>query len=295
MSPTAVVTSTRAALDGATARLAGAGVDTPRVDAEWLLAGLLGVGRAALGGRLDVDLTPAMALRYEAAVERRARREPLQHILGWEDFCGLRFAVTPGALVPRPETETLVERALALLPPAGTVARLVIDVGTGAGGIACALARARRDVRVVAIDVSEAAARLARQNARALGVADRVFVAVGDLFSELGGARVDLIVSNPPYLPSATLAGLAPEVAAHDPLLALDGGADGLRLIRRLVADAPPRLSAGGALALETAGGAQAHEVAALMRDAGFVDVTLHLDLTGVQRFATGRRSREEG
>lgn len=295
MSPTAVVTSTRAALDGATARLAGAGVDTPRVDAEWLLAGLLGMGRAALRGRLDAELTPAMALRYEAAVERRAWREPLQHILGWEDFCGLRLAVTPGALVPRPETETLVERALALLPPAGSVARLVIDVGTGAGGIACALARARPDVRVVAIDVSEAAARLARQNARALGVADRVFVAVGDLFSELGGARVDLIVSNPPYLPSATLAGLAPEVAAHDPLLALDGGADGLRLIRRLVADAPPWLSAGGALALETAGGAQAHEVAALMRDAGFVDVTLHLDLTGVQRFATGRRSREEG
>ncbi|HSE93894.1 MAG TPA: peptide chain release factor N(5)-glutamine methyltransferase [Methylomirabilota bacterium] len=292
MSPAVAVPSMRAALAAATARLAGAGIDTPRVDAEWLLAGILGVGRAALGARLAAGLTPAVAGRFEAAVGRRARREPLQHILGWEDFCGLRLAVTPDVLVPRPETETLVERALALLPPAGAIARRVIDVGTGAGGIACALAAARRDVRVVAVDLSEAASRLARRNVRAVGVADRVFVVVGDLFAGLGPTRSDLIVSNPPYLPSAMLAGLAPEVAKHDPRLALDGGADGMHLIRRLVSEAPARLAPGGALALETAGGDQAPDVAALMREAGFVDVTLHLDLTGAQRFVTGVNAR---
>ncbi|MGH7388388.1 MAG: peptide chain release factor N(5)-glutamine methyltransferase [Candidatus Rokuibacteriota bacterium] len=292
MRAAALVVSARAALDGATARLAAAGVETPRVDAEWLLAGICGVGRAALSARLGAALPPAIVAGYEAAVARRATREPLQRILGWEEFCGLRFAVTPGVMIPRPETETLVERALALLPPPGNVTRHVIEVGTGTGCIACALAAARRDVRVVAVDVSEEAVRLARRSAAALGLADRVSVVAADLFAGLDRMEADLVVSNPPYLPGAALAGLAPEVAEHDPRLALDGGADGLRLIRRLAAEAPARLAPGGALALETAGGDQAPEAAALMRDAGFVDVTLHSDLTGVQRFVTGVKPR---
>jgi len=155
------IASTRAAIEAATTRLRDAGVDTARVDAEWLMAGLLGVGRAALAANLDEELTPALAARYDAAVTRRERREPLQHILGWEEFCGLRFTVTPDVLVPRPETEMLVEWTLSLLPRAGARRRLAIDVGTGSGCIACALAVARTDVDVVAIDASPAAVEIA--------------------------------------------------------------------------------------------------------------------------------------
>ncbi len=287
MSPAAAVASARAALEGATARLARAGVATPRVDAEWLLAGLLGAGRAALGARLDEDLPPGAAARYEVAVGRRERREPLQHVLGWEEFSGLRVAVTPAALIPRPETETLAELALALLPPPSPRPRLVVDVGTGTGCVACALATARPDVRVLALDVSEAAARLARRNAHELGLAGRVLVAAADLLAGLGGLA-DLIVANLPYLPTSTLAGLAPEVVAHEPRLALDGGPDGLRLIRPLIAAAPVQLAPGGAFALETAGGPQADAAADLVRAAGLAGVSVHRDLTGVERFVTG-------
>lgn len=284
----AAASSARAALDRATARLAAAGVDTPRVDAEWLLAGLQGLGRAALAARLDTAVPPAIGAAYEAAVRRRARREPLQHILGWEEFCGLRLVVGPGALIPRPETETLVEKALAFLGPAAAGRRLVIDVGTGTGAVACALAAARSDVRVVAVDVSKDAVALARRNVIALGLDDRVSVLAGDLLSGLGACAADLIVSNPPYLPTATLPDLAPEIAAHEPRLALDGGPDGLRVLRRLVADAPDRLTPGGALVVETAGGPHAHAVAGLMRATGFADVIVHPDLAGVDRFVTG-------
>jgi len=298
----AIATSTRAAVEAATARLLEAGIATARVDAEWLLAGLLGVGRAGLTASFDRDLSPAVLSRYEAAVARRRRREPLQQILGWEEFCGVRVAVTADVLVPRPETETLVEWALALLPPAGAVTRRVVDVGTGSGCIACALAAARPDLRVVAIDASPVAAHVARRNVSALGLDGRVSVFVSDLFSALGRVNADLIVANPPYLPTRVLGHLAPEVVTHEPTLALDGGVDGLAVIRRLVLAAADRLGPGGALVLETGGGDQVAEVVALMRGAGLVDVVTRRDLAGVERFVagfsdvpSGRVRREEG
>src|SRR5206468_6089045 len=251
----------RSAIAAATARLREAGVETPRVDAEWLLAGLLGLGRASLMANLGRELPSALASRYETFVARRERREPLQHILGWEEFCGLRFTVTADVLVPRPETETLVEWALALLLPAGAGGKSVIDVGTGSGCIACALAAARPDLRVVGVDISPAAVRLARENAFALALNDRVTVVESDLFGSLAGSRFDLVVANPPYLPAPILSGLAPEVVVYEPSLALDGGVDGLRVIRRLVAEAPARLVPGGTLALETAGRAHVTEI----------------------------------
>jgi release factor glutamine methyltransferase len=272
-------------LAAATATLARAGVDAPRADAEWLLAGLLGVGRATLALRLDGRLDAGTARRYAAAVRRRAGREPLQQILGWEAFRGLRLRLTPDVLVPRPETELLVEWALELV----STPRLAVDVGTGSGCIACAIATERPAARVVALDRSPAAAAVARANVRAVGVADRVRVVVGDLLGPIGDARADLVVANLPYVPTSTLARLAPEVLEHEPREAVDGGPDGLVEIRRLVAAAPARIVRGGWLVMETAGGPQAPEVGALMRAAGFTEVAMRSDLPGVERFVAGR------
>jgi len=278
-----------AELDAATTALEAAGLASARVDAEWLLAGLLGVGRAAVRLELAEPVPAPIAERYAVAVRRRAGREPLQRILGWEDFRGVRVRLTNAVLVPRPETEMLVEWALALLPEPGDRRLLAIDVGTGSGCIACALACERPDLDVIAVDVSPAAAAVARDNARALGVAERVRVVAADLLECVRGPRADLIVSNPPYLPTATVPELEPEVRAHEPRLALDGGPDGLALIRRIAATAGGCLKPSGALALETAGDAQAEAAAALLRGAGLQAVAVRADLAGVDRFVAGR------
>ena len=278
-----------AELDAATTALEAAGLSSARVDAEWLLAGLLGVGRVAV--RLDLaETVPApIAERYAHAVSRRARREPLQRILGWEEFRGVRVRLTDAVLVPRPETETLVEWALALLPPPGGRQLLAIDLGTGSGCIACALASERPDLDVIAVDVSPAAAAVARDNTRALGLASRVGVVAADLLDGIRDLGADLIVSNPPYLPSALVPELPPEVRIHEPRLALDGGADGLTLIRRIVTTARRYLRPSSALAIETAGGDQAEAAAALLRAAGWDRVTVRADLVGIERFVAGR------
>jgi release factor glutamine methyltransferase len=278
-----------AELDAATTALEAAGLSSARVDAEWLLAGLLGVGRVAV--RLDLaETVPApIAERYAHAVSRRARREPLQRILGWEEFRGVRVRLTDAVLVPRPETETLVEWALALLPPPGGRQLLAIDLGTGSGCIACALASERPDLDVIAVDVSPAAAAVARDNAQALGLAARVGVVAADLLDGVRDLGADLIVSNPPYLPSALVPELAPEVRIHEPRLALDGGADGLTLIRRIVTTARRYLRPSSALAIETAGGDQVEAAAALLRAAGWDRVTVRADLVGIERFVAGR------
>ena len=278
-----------AELDAATTALEAAGLSSARVDAEWLLAGLLGVGRVAV--RLDLaETVPApIAERYAHAVSRRARREPLQRILGWEEFRGVRVRLTDAVLVPRPETETLVEWALALLPPPGGRQLLAIDLGTGSGCIACALASERPDLDVIAVDVSPAAAAVARDNAQALGLAARVGVVAADLLDGVRDLGADLIVSNPPYLPSALVPELAPEVRIHEPRLALDGGADGLALIRRIATTARRYLRPSGALAVETAGGDQTEAAAALLRAAGWDRVAVRADLVGIERFVAGR------
>lgn len=288
MSATVSLPTIGAALAEAEGRLAAAGVETPRVDAEWLLAGLLDVGRSALAVNATRPLVEMTATRYAEAVRRRARREPLQQILGWEAFRGLRVRVTPDVLVPRPETETLVEWALHLLPPPSTRRLRVADIGTGSGCIACALSAARRDLDVVGVDLSAAASRVARDNARALGTPLRVIVA--DLVAPLRSASLDAIVANPPYMADAQAPALAPEVALHEPRLALAGGPDGLRVVMRLVAEAPRVLRAHGVIVLETGGAAHVDAVAARLREQGFVGVAGHADLAGVTRFVVGRR-----
>jgi release factor glutamine methyltransferase len=276
-------------LDAATTALEAAGLATARVDAEWLLAGLLGVGRVAVRLGLGQAAPAPLAERYGRAVSRRARREPLQRILGWEEFRGVRLRLTDAVLVPRPETETLVEWALALLPPPGGRRAVAIDVGTGSGCIACALAAERADLDVVAVDVSPAAAAVARENARTLGLAAQVRAVAADLFDGLRDLRADLVVSNPPYLPTGLMPELPPEVRIHEPRLALDGGGDGLVVIRRLASAARRCLRLGGALVVETAGGAQASSAAALLREAGWSGVAVRADLAGVDRFVAGR------
>jgi release factor glutamine methyltransferase len=276
-------------LDAARTALEAAGLPTARVDAEWLLAGLLGVGRVAV--RLDLGRPAPAPLveRYAHAVSRRARREPLQRILGWEEFRGVRVHLTDAVLVPRPETETLVEWALALLPPPGGRRLQAIDVGTGSGCIACALAAERPDLDVVALDVSPAAATVARENAQALGLAGCVRVVAADLFDGIRDLGADLVVSNPPYLPSALVPELSPEVRIHEPKLALDGGSDGLAVIRRIATAARRHTRPSGALVVETAGGEQASAAAALLREAGWERVTVRADLVGIDRFVAGR------
>jgi release factor glutamine methyltransferase len=279
----------RVALDEATATLRAAGVETPRVDAEWLLADLLPGGRRDVVLGLDRSLDAALAARYRGVVHRRAAREPLQLIRGWQDFLDIRVGLAAGVLVPRPETETLAEWALALLPPA-TADRhpLVVDVGTGSGCIAAAIAHARADVRVLAIELDLATAQIAAFNVQRLGLESRVTVIGGDALTTVSEGAVDLIVSNPPYLPTALLPGLPPEVSGHEPALALDGGPDGMAMIRRLIEDAPRRLRPSGVLVLETAGDLQARRAANLMRTVGMTAIATRRDLTGIERFVAG-------
>jgi release factor glutamine methyltransferase len=275
-------------LGEATLALSRAGVATPQADAEWLLAGALGIGRAALRARLAEPLAAGVARAFQAAVRRRTGREPLQHVLGWEAFRGVRLRVTPQALVPRPETEVLTGWALEVL--AGRPRPVIVDVGTGSGCIACAIATERPDARVIAVDRSPEAVALARANVMELGLGERVDVILSDLFAGLGATRADLIVSNPPYLPTALIPTLAPEVSRHDPREALDGGVDGLDVVRALVAQAPARLASDGALLLETGGGAQLDRTASLMRTHGLSEIQTRPDLAGVVRFIMGRR-----
>jgi release factor glutamine methyltransferase len=287
----AAVLTARDHVGAATAMLADAGIETPRVDAEWLLAGLLSIGRAELRLRLDRALAPAVVERYAVAVGRRARREPLQRVLGWEEFRGLRLRLSDDVLVPRPETEVLAGWALELLPPSSAARPpLVVDVGTGSGCIACAIAAERPDARVLATDCSPRAASVARDNARALALARRLNVVVADLLAPVA-ERADLIVANPPYLPGGTIGALAPEVARWEPREALDGGPDGLGVIRALVPAAAAQLRPGGALVLETGGGAQIAATTALLREAGLCAVETRADLASVERFVAGRRA----
>lgn len=265
--------------------LSAAGLPTARQDAEWLLADLLGIRRVALytGAPIVGD---GDARRYAGALERRAAQEPLQYLLGWEEFGGLRLRVGQGVLIPRPETEMLVDWTLALAPPGATVC----DLGTGSGCIACAIAAARPDVRVIAVDLSREALAIAAENVRAHGLGGRIALVSSDLFDALGPgrARVDVIVANPPYIPSGVVPALPVEVRDWEPRVALDGGADGMVVSGRIVAGAPAVLGPGGALVMEIGDG-QAAALTAAMRAAGFRDVTTRADLNGVERCLAGR------
>lgn len=270
-----------------TARFAAAGLTCAPQDARRLLGAALGIDELALYLEPQRPVDAEATARFHAVVKRRATHEPVQHLLGYEEFRGLRIVVTPDVLIPRPETEGLVERALELL--ADRAGAIVADIGTGSGAIACALASARPDLEVLAVDRSLGALSVASENVRGLGLAARVRLLAGDLFGPLGslGGSLDMIVANPPYLPSGIIPTLPVEVERFEPHLALDGGPDGLRVLRRLVAQAPRFLRPGAWLVMEI-GEEQAGPLASLMAAEGFSRIGARRDLRGVERYIEG-------
>jgi release factor glutamine methyltransferase len=272
----------RDALDSALIALRAAGVESPRLDAELLVAAACGVDRAALVRDPELALPPDAIAPLREAVRRRAfEREPLAYVLGSRHFRHIELAVDHRVLIPRPETELLVEVALAL--PRGA---RVLDVGTGSGAVALALADERPDLVVAGSDSSEDAVTVARANAARLGL--DVSFAAGDLLAPLQtgllDGRVDAVVCNPPYVADGDRLTLAPEIVRHEPSGALFAGDDGLRTIRRLVAQAGAARVAW--LALEVGAG-QADTVTALMRAAGYREVETHPDLASIPRVLT--------
>ena len=258
------------------------GVDAPRLTAEVLLAHALSCDRVRLYLDFDKPLGDPELARFRDLVRRRADGEPTAYVVGRREFYGRPFRCDARALVPRPETELLVEAALAALPAGGAA----LDLCTGTGCVGLTLALERPGARVVLVDLDLAAAALARENAAALGA--EVEVLVGDLFAPVAaGGRFDVVVANPPYVPAGELPGLAREVL-REPRLALDGGPDGLAVLRPLVLGALPRLLPGGTLALEIHEG-QAESVPRLCLDAGFAAAELRRDLAGLPRVVVAR------
>jgi release factor glutamine methyltransferase len=263
---------------------------TPDLDAEVLLAHALGTPRARVRSHPETFVEPARARLYLDLIARRAAGEPLAYLTGHKEFWSLDLTVTPAVLIPRPETELLVERALILGSPAGGESRdekRVADLGTGCGAVALALARERPGWHIVATDVSAAALAVARANAAALGLT-RVEFLEGSWFEPLAGARFDLLVSNPPYV-AADDPALAAPALAWEPRLALTPGADPLMCLTTLVRGAAAHLARGGWLLLEH-GATQGAEVRAALVAHGFAHVRSHRDLAAHERMTEGQR-----
>ena len=277
-----------------TAFLEERGVESPRLQVEWILAHHLRIPRLQLYLQFERILEGSPLDAVRESVRRRGRREPLQHILGTAPFCGLDFEVGPEVLVPRPETELLAERAWTWLQQRSAThpeSFDVLDWGTGSGCLALTLARRFPTARVVGIDISPTALARARANAQRLALGDRVEWVASDGCQELDPARrFDLVVANPPYIPSPEIGTLTPEVRDHDPRLALDGGADGLDFYRRLAEELAPRLAPGGAAMLEF-GDDQAAAITALLRGAGWIVDEVQRDYSGRERFLVTRRT----
>jgi len=264
------------------------GIGSARLDADLLVAHVLDVDRVALFLDLDRPLMPEELKSIRALVERRRRFEPMAYILGHKEFFGRSFAVTPGVLIPRPDTETLVERALEILPKDAPIR--ILDLCTGSGAIGLTLAAERPEAHVELTDVSAEALSVAEANAQALGVDGRVTLLEGDLFEAVPDQNAyDLIATNPPYIQSADMDSLAPDIAKHEPRLALDGGPDGLAAIRRIAAQASDYLGPGGTLLVELGQG-QAPAVAQALEAAGFEGVRAWSDLGDIERVVEGKK-----
>lgn len=265
---------TRLALAAITERLKAAGIEGPRREARLILAAAIGTNAAGLMARDEVD-----EALYEPLVVRRAAREPLAYITGRKEFWGLEFFVSPATLIPRPDTETLVEAVL----ESGAQPRMVLDLGTGTGCLLLAVLHEFPNAFGVGADISPEAAALARRNAQNLNLAPRAaFLAAS--WAEPIAQKFDLVLSNPPYIEHGDIAALMPEVAAYEPATALDGGADGLAAYRAIIAALPGILNPDGLAVLELGAG-QAISVGTLAKNAGFSCHT-KCDLAGIERAA---------
>jgi release factor glutamine methyltransferase len=271
-------------------RLASHGVDSAELDARLLVGHALGLDLTALTTAAHRSLTPEEAERIEALAARRLAGEPVARILGQKEFWGLSFALSPATLVPRPDTETVVELALEMLRKGPINQRLnIADLGTGTGAILLALLSELPGATGIGTDISDEALQTASENAARLGLGPRASFIRCDYASDLTGPFA-LIVSNPPYIASGDIADLAIEVRDHDPRAALDGGADGLAAYRALIPQAAALLTPGGALVVE-AGQGQAHQIEALMTAAGLsLQGPPRADLAGIPRAVGGRK-----
>jgi len=277
------------------ARRLRASSQSPRLDAEILLAPVLGSTREHLYAEPERELSPAEHARLRELVARRARHEPIAYLTGRKAFHDIELGVNEHTLIPRPETETLVEVALEKLSELDALRRRptplrVLDIGTGSGAVALAIAKARPDVRAVGVDVNYRALEQARLNAEVLGLAGRCRFLASDLYAEVPrGSLFDLIVSNPPYVADDELAATPPDVHAYEPHVALLGGARGLDFYHRIVPAAPEFLASRGSLAVEIAE-QRAVEVAAIFLEAGrFEQIELRNDLGGRPRVVVAR------
>ena len=277
--PAATAATVRDALGAAVDALKAAGVETPRLDAELLLAEATGRGRAELTAAPEAGVEPAAARRFGAMVRRRVAREPVAYILGRKGFRRIELAVDPRVLIPRPETELLVEVALELAP------RRVLDVGTGSGAVALALADELPQTDVVATDTSLEALEVAKANRDRLGLGERVRLAQGRFAAD---ERFDLLLANLPYVSEGEWDGLVPELTRFEPRQALVGGVAGLEAIEDLLAAVAAGRLRTRAVALEVGAG-QAPTVAQLVRCAGFDSVETRRDLAGIERVVLGR------
>jgi len=273
-----------------TGHFAEQGSETPRLDAECLLASALGVDRMRLYLDFDKPASPAERDAFRELVRRRANeRVPVAQLTGRKEFWSMPLRVTADVLSPRPDTETLVAATLDRLPERDCDAR-VLEIGTGSGAVALAIARERPRARITATDISPAALKLAEANARELGLDDRIEFLEGSVFGPVIGRRFELLVSNPPYLAESERARLAPELA-HEPDVALFAAEEGLAVLRELVAGAATILAPAAGFALELAP-AQAPTVAHWLQEAGWDDIVTHRDLAGRPRVVSARGPR---
>ena len=281
--------TTLSVLDWTSKRFTEAGIGGARLEAQLLLAQVLQCTRIQLYTAFDKPLGEVELAAYRALIKRRLAGEPVAYLLGDHEFWGLPLYVDASVLIPRPDTETVIEVAKALLPELARPRR-VLDLCTGSGAIALALAKELPEATVIATDLSPEAVAIARRNAERNGLAGRVEIRQGDLFAPVAGEQFDLIASNPPYIESALIPTLSAEVR-REPVLALDGGADGLVFYDRITAAVLAYLAPGGVLVVEH-GYDQAEPVAARFRAAGLEDVALVHDLGKNPRVTSGRRPR---
>ena len=275
-----------AVISSAALQLAAAGVDEPRREAAALAAFVTRRDRTFIFAHPEYELSERESADFAEVLRRRAAREPFHYITGVKEFYGLEFRVGPGVLIPRPETELLVEEAIAELGHRSQ--RRVLEIGVGSGCISVAILKNTPDARADGVDVSSVAIETARLNAEAHGVADRLDIRAGRTYAGAEGP-FDLIVSNPPYIPERDRSSLMPDVAGFEPAEALFGGEDGLSVVREIVAGAPARLVPGGRLLMEIGIG-QSAAVRELLGRSGLAGVEFIRDLQGIDRVASARR-----
>lgn len=262
---------------------AKAGIDTPRLDGEVLLCHVLNKERIHLYVHFDQPLNPSELAQYKEYIRQRVRHKPVAYIVGHKDFMGLDFKVTEDTLIPRPDTEILVEAVISRLKTTGDNGGTIADIGTGTGAICLSLLNYLSSLKAVTVDISEKALEVARDNAQRLGLSDRIEFFQGDLLEPIKNRKFIAIVSNPPYIPEGDIAGLEPDVKDFEPVSSLAAGADGLDCYRRLVAEAGELLEDGGFLAMEI-GINQAEPLRKLGQEHGWGRCEIIKDLAGIDR-----------